>query len=108
MRKIIYTTALIVVVTGILISLIRSKSGNDKTPKSEESNEISLPEIVYKFDIPVDSFSIEEITIKKNEILSGILLSRGINYNQIDELARRSRPVFTVKKIKAGNSFTFF
>ncbi len=108
MRKILYTTVLIVVVTGILISLFHSKSGNDKTPKSEKSAEISAPRVVYKFDIPVDSFNIEEITIKKNEILSGILLSRGINYNQIDELARRSRPVFNVKKIKAGNSFAFF
>ena len=87
---------------------MRSKSGKDRMSQNEKTEELSEPEVVYKFNIPLDSFNIEEITIKKNEILSGILLSRGINYNQIDELARLSKPIFNVKKIKAGNSFTFF
>ncbi len=74
----------------------------------EGTTEFSLPEPAYLFGFPIDSFRTEKITVKKNEILSSILLSRGIDYGQIDNLAKTSKPLFDVRKIKAGNYFTFF
>jgi len=88
-------------------SLLRSKSEDPvEGTESPEKDGVALPFCRYGF--PVDSFRIEEITVGKNQMLSNILLARGINYRQIDEIAKKSRPVFDVRKIKAGNPIAFF
>lgn len=107
-RQILFIAGTSVIVAGLLIGILRL---NPKGTNHEEqiiSDVMNAPEPVYRYDFPVDSFNIEEILVKKNEMLSNILLARGISYQQIDELARKSRPIFDVRKIKAGNPFTFF
>ncbi len=93
---------------GLVWSLTRTKSTGDNHDLENTSIESALPEPEYLFGIQEDSFKIEKIKVKKNEILSSILLKRGIDYGKIDQLAKISKPIFDVRKIKAGNSFTFF
>ena len=107
-RKIIFIAGLAVILTGIIISLTRAKSKDHSPPGTEVDKKEPVHEIVYQYGIPVDSFDIEEIEIRKNENLSHVLLERGISYSQIDDLAIKSKPIFDVRKIVAGNSFTFF
>ncbi|MDC1106605.1 M23 family metallopeptidase [Prolixibacteraceae bacterium] len=64
------------------------------------------PELLY--GIPVDSFQVESSEVKKNEFLADILLKYGINYQMIDRLAKSSKPVFDVRKIRKGNKYTIF
>ncbi|QZE14237.1 peptidoglycan DD-metalloendopeptidase family protein [Halosquirtibacter laminarini] len=66
------------------------------------------PEPILKYGLPVDSFEITTSLVKKNEFLSDILLKYGISYNMIDRLARESKPIFDVRKMKRGNSFSIF
>ncbi len=43
--------------------------------------------------------------MKKNETLADILLQFDIPYAKIDEIAKLSKPVFDVRKIKSGNTY---
>lgn len=61
-----------------------------------------------KFGLPVDSFYIETGSIKRNQNLSDILVRQGISYQTIDEIARKSRPVFDLRRMKQGNNYYFF
>ncbi len=60
------------------------------------------------FGLSVDSFVIENNTIKRNEFLASILLKYDIPYAKIDLLARKSKPIFDVRKIKVGNPYFIF
>ncbi len=58
------------------------------------------------FGVNVDSLTVVEGIVRKNEFLSEILLRYGVNYNDIDYLARKTKHVFNVRRIVAGNSYT--
>ncbi|MFV0375933.1 MAG: peptidoglycan DD-metalloendopeptidase family protein [Mangrovibacterium sp.] len=63
---------------------------------------------VLKFGLPVDSFYIEQGSIRRNQNLSDILTAQGISYQTIDQIARKSRPIFDLRKMKQGNNYYFF
>ncbi len=76
---------------------------------TEQNIEIVEEEVIrYQYGIPIDSFKIEESKIRQNQNLSEILLPRGISYAKIDELAKKSKPIFDVRRMKAGKDCTFF
>lgn len=85
-----------------------------RIPKTEDKQKMTKEEVVeeviinYLFDIPIDSFKIEKSKIRRNQNLSEILLPKGISYADIDELAKKSKPIFDVRKMKAGQNCTFF
>ena len=57
------------------------------------------------FGIPADSFSMVPGKVKRNGILSQILLEHGITMPEIDEVIKNSAGVFDVRKIRAGNNY---
>lgn len=63
------------------------------------------PKILY--DIVIDSLIIDQGQVKRNQFLSDILLSKGVNYGTIDYIAKNHKSVFDVRKIRAGNTYTF-
>ncbi len=65
-------------------------------------------EPVFKYGFPEDSFLIETGVVKSNQYLSQILNVRGVGMGTIDKIARKSKSVFNVRKIKSGNRFTVF
>lgn len=69
---------------------------------------VEIPEPVLKFGLPIDSFSVESATIKRNQNLSDILSKQGVSYQTIDAIARKSKPIFDVRKLKRGNNYHFF
>ena len=83
-----------------------------KTSKSTSQTEtdtlVAQKEPVLIYGIPADSFLLETGTVKPNEYLSQILNSRGIGMAVIDKIARKSKPVFDVRKIRSGKNYTFF
>ncbi|WP_372776662.1 peptidoglycan DD-metalloendopeptidase family protein [Mangrovibacterium sp.] len=96
------------VVVGIaLITWIFIQKQNPKPQEIAEEPEI-IAEPVLKFGLPVDSFYIEAGTIKRNQYLSDILLKQGVSYQTIDEIARKSKPIFDVRRIKQDNNYYFF
>lgn len=66
------------------------------------------PEPELLFGLPIDSFRVIEARIKPNESLSELLLPYSITHEAIFKLAERSKNIFNVNKIKAGNNYTLF
>ncbi len=69
---------------------------------------VEIPEPILKFGLPIDSFHVENDKIKRNQNLSDILSKKGVSYQTIDALARKSKPIFDVRKMKQGNNCYFF
>lgn len=78
----------------------------EETLDSLEIIEIPEPERLY--GLPVDSFQIEENTVKRNQFLADIFLKAGVDYPTINTIVERTKPVFDVRKIKVGNRYTLF
>lgn len=79
--------------------------------QESELKQVVIPEEnepILKFGLPVDSFYIEQGSIRRNQNLSDILLDQGISYQTIDEIARKSRPIFDLRRMKQGNNYYFF
>lgn len=97
---------------GLVVAASQFFACSTKTPKTEESViqdtivEIVEPELLY--GLPVDSFSIENGIVKNNQYLSQILNARGVGMGTIDKIARKSKSVFDVRKIKSGENFAIF
>jgi len=81
--------------------------------KEQKTDEVKIETVVVKepvllYGLPVDSFQIETGVVKSNQYLSQILNNKGVGMGDIDKIARKSKPIFDVRKIKGGNKYTFF
>ncbi|MCE4563225.1 M23 family metallopeptidase [Maribellus sp. CM-23] len=88
---------------------------NACAPKSPPREEVTITdtiatikEPVLKYGLPVDSFNLEDGIVRNNEYLSQILNERGVSMATIDRIARKSKEVFDVRKIKSGGKYTIF
>lgn len=107
-RVVFLVSGLFVLSVLILVLVIRSPKG-DATDLEESIQFTEEEEVIsYLYGIPVDSFKLEESKILRNQNLSEILLPKGISYARIDELAKKSKPIFDVRRLKAGKKCTFF
>ncbi|MBU2652056.1 MAG: hypothetical protein KKA81_14095, partial [Bacteroidetes bacterium] len=61
-----------------------------------------------EYGIRVDTLMVFRDKIGRNQFLSDILLPFGVDYSRIDVLAKNSREVFDVRKLRAGNWYTVF
>lgn len=95
-----------IVVIGTIISC-QPKQKNIRE-QIEMDTIVSIPTPVLKYGIPVDSFIVKDGKVKRNQHLSHILGDYGVNMGIIDRIARQSKKVFDVRKIKGGNNFTVF
>ena len=102
-------------VFGILFLSVVVFSCQNKTEKRAKED-VVVPdtlvplEPVLKYGIPVDSFSLVEGVIRSDQYLSEILNNNGVGMVTIDKLARKSKPVFDVRKIRSkllSRGFTF-
>ncbi len=79
------------------------------THDDPENRGVNFQDVVISekaYGIVIDSLVLTEYVVQKNEFLADILLRHGINYNQIDYIARRTQDTFDVRKIIAGNSYS--
>ncbi|KOH45532.1 M23 family metallopeptidase [Sunxiuqinia dokdonensis] len=97
---------LLAAISLILVFAIRPPE--PKPEKVPEPEPLPIPEPVLLFGLPVDSFTVETAPILRNENLSDILVKKNISYQTIDQLARKSKPIFDVRRIKHNNHYHFF
>jgi len=99
---------------GILLVFTTSQFFSCTTKNSKKTNEtiqdtiVEVQEPVMMYGLPVDSFSIETGKVRNNQYLSQILNARGVSMGTIDKIARKSKSVFDVRKIKSGENFAIF
>ncbi|MEM6841749.1 MAG: peptidoglycan DD-metalloendopeptidase family protein [Bacteroidota bacterium] len=63
-------------------------------------------EPTFLYGIEVDSFKVVEAQVRPNQFLSQILRNYNVSYGTIDRLAKRSRQVFDVRKIRKNRNYT--
>jgi murein DD-endopeptidase MepM/ murein hydrolase activator NlpD len=93
----------------IMSSIFSCQNKGNKEQNTEviQIDTVVVPDPVFKYGFPVDSFQIETGVVKNNQYLSQILNPKGIGMGTIDKIARKSKSVFDVRKIKSGNNYTF-
>ena len=99
LKTIIYTSL-------VLFFVSCNNSKNTKTESvSVASDTAAIQQInspVFMYGIPSDSFDLLSGHIKRNGLLSEILLKHGISMQEIDQTLKNSRSVFDVRKIRSG------
>lgn len=84
-------------------------NATDKTEIEEEpivEEPILLPEEKLLYGINVDSLDIIEGVVERNQTLSTILAPFNVPYQIIDDIARKSKDIFDVKKIAFNKKYT--
>jgi murein DD-endopeptidase MepM/ murein hydrolase activator NlpD len=84
-----------------------SPGGNTADSPAKAAN-TPPPVSQRKFDLPVDSFTIIEKTIERNEFLGNILELYQVEEPTIALLGVKSKGVFDIRNIRAGNQYTVF
>ncbi|MFQ3214816.1 MAG: murein DD-endopeptidase MepM/ murein hydrolase activator NlpD [Marivirga sp.] len=64
----------------------------------------ATPTILY--GMVVDSFSVAESAVKRNESISDILLAYNVSHQQIFQLAHKSKNVFDVRRLATNKKYT--
>jgi len=58
------------------------------------------------FGIPLDSYNIITGNIKRNQFISSILASHGVDWNDIEKLLTDNRETFDPRKVRTGSSYS--
>ncbi len=90
---------IMIILLGVVI-VIQYWDKEDKQEVVIEEEEVYVPTLEY--GIIVDSLEVITHKVKRNEFLADILLRYDVDYNIIDEIARSSRDIFDVRKIRVG------
>jgi Csd3 second domain len=71
----------------------------------KEKNVYNPPRL---YGINLDSFNIEQGQIKKDEYFGSLLLHLNLTVRETNNILEKIKPVFDIRKIRKGNSYTFF
>lgn len=106
-------TIIVLFIIGIFTIYFSSTAFNssptDITPDNvitETVPESTEPQV--KFNLNIDSFNMENNIIKKNEFLSTILARYNVDPATISSIVKKSKPIFDVRKMTVGKSYTTF
>jgi len=92
---------LILVLTIITFLLLR-QCGSDDTYYDPEPE----PDPTYEYGIVIDSLTVIKDEVRRNQSLSDILSHYNVSRSVIHQLAILSRPVFDVRRMRAGHNYT--
>jgi murein DD-endopeptidase MepM/ murein hydrolase activator NlpD len=112
-NKKLFLVILVAAAAGITVFLpggrgaAKTKSGI--IPEVEKKNNVADAYVSpRKFGLPTDSFNIVENTVQRNDFLATILQPYNVENITIASLAQKSKPIFDVRRIAAGNQYTIF
>jgi murein DD-endopeptidase MepM/ murein hydrolase activator NlpD len=99
-----------------ILAVVLSCCKDPKAPSPAGSNTDSIAKVdqvpaspsQQKFGLPVDSFTVIEKTIERNEFLGNILELYQVDEPTIALLGVKSKGVFDIRNIRAGNQYTVF
>lgn len=69
-----------------------------------EKPAVVVPKLLY--GINVDSLTVSEMVIKKNQTLADLLLPSNVSYDVIHKVAAKSKDVFDIRKFRTGHKYT--
>lgn len=106
--RLVSSVLTVLLAVSVFLFINRYNSSNEQfEPIIEDSLQVAshLP-INREFGLAIDSFVVTKERIKPNEFLANILLPHHIDYVTIDALAKKSKPIFDVRKMVAGKTYT--
>jgi murein DD-endopeptidase MepM/ murein hydrolase activator NlpD len=112
-NKKLFLVVLVAAAAGITVFLLGGRGATKSTsgiiPEVEKKNNVADAYVSpRKFGLPTDSFNVIENTVHRNEFLATILQTYNIENITIANLAQKSKPIFDVRRIAAGNQYTIF
>lgn len=109
-KKLSTKSIVITVVLGIAVifGITHFVKSANKTTEIEEATPATPAPVITRFGLPVDSFTLVNGTIERNQFLSDILDDYGIDNNEVLQLAQKARTVFSVRNLAAGKPYTIF
>lgn len=107
-KNLLIAAAMIVAAVTALIAFAFSDPGKEKKPVAVEKAVETAAPVRREFGLPLDSFSLVHATIQRNEFLANILQRYGVDYSSVAKLMEKSRDVFDVRNLSAGNPYTVF
>ncbi len=103
-RWLLISSIVALLVLFFFIRLFLSRT-DIKIEEIEEKNVYNPPRM---FGINLDSFNIEQGQIKRDEFFGSILLKLDLSARETNTILEKIKPVFDIRKIRKGNSYTFF
>ena len=100
--------AILLVIVALVLFFLFYNSGPEEPEGSGETSHQAIAESATAFGLNTDSLTVVKGKLKHNQHLSDILLNYGVSYSTIDLLAKRSKNVFDVRKIRSGNGYSVF
>ena len=98
---------LIVLLFATIFYCISCNNSKTKSNKSSETKTDSVETSSnFVYGINIDSLSVIKDKIKSNQNLSEILPRYGVSYQKIDELSKKSKDIFDIRKIRAGKNYS--
>jgi murein DD-endopeptidase MepM/ murein hydrolase activator NlpD len=91
-----------------LVFIFAAQSCRQNQQKVITEPDVAVPEPVYRYGLPIDSFQVVDGIVESGQHLSSVLSKFGVNLGTIDTIARNAKPVFDVRKIRQGNKFAIF
>jgi murein DD-endopeptidase MepM/ murein hydrolase activator NlpD len=95
----------LILLAGLLVFTLTFTRGDEDKSLANVLEEIEMmPKMAYGID--VDSLVVYTDNVKKNQFLSDILMEYDVDYQTIDLIVKRTKNVFDVRKIRAGNRYS--
>ncbi len=92
------------------LALVYFFAADRKEFVEKEFREVSLfqSEPILEYGLPIDSFYITTDVIRRNQTLGSIFASLGVNGEYIRQLNEKTKEVFNIRSIRAGNTYKVF
>ena len=101
---VLFILFLVFVVYQIKIDRSEPQYEEEVIAEIQDTVQIRPPALLYGF--PVDSFTVIENTIRRNQFLGEILSEYQVTDQQIHNLSMKSRNVYDVRKLEARKKYT--
>ncbi|MDP4285375.1 MAG: peptidoglycan DD-metalloendopeptidase family protein [Bacteroidota bacterium] len=98
----------VVLGTAVIFGITQLVKSAKTTPEKQATALAKPTPVDTRFGLPVDSFTLVEGTIERNQFLSNILDDYGIDNTTVLQLAQKALPVFSVRNLAAGKPYTIF
>jgi murein DD-endopeptidase MepM/ murein hydrolase activator NlpD len=104
-KKKVFGIATLIIFISVLGYLTLKHKDQGETDFIMEEEIASTYQPTMAYGIVIDSMAVFKDRVKKNQFLSDILLSYDVDYQKIDQLVKRAKPVFDVRRIRTGNRY---
>lgn len=111
MKK-IFNNKLLLIVGAVLLGLIGLnwfyKQASVKQIEQEEVviDSTEKEQVHLKYGFPIEEFAVETNEVERNHSLSTILRQYDISFGTIDEIAKKAKKIFNVRRIKSGHEYS--